>query len=76
MEMPLPKPDCVIRRGGMGYVNMRRAAKLMAVHHKTVRRWIDGGLIPAMQIGGKGTQVLIAISDLHDFIEKGAIHEE
>jgi len=66
MEMPLPKPE---------YVNMRRAAKLMAVHHKTVRRWIDGGLIPAMQIGGKGTQVLIAISDLHDFIEKGAIHD-
>jgi len=64
MERPLSQPK---------YITIRRAAELMAVHPNTVRRWIDGDVLPANQIGGRGGRILIALADIHELIEQGAI---
>ena len=67
MEHPLSKPK---------YITIHRAAELMAVHPNTIRRWIDGDILPANQIGGRGGRVLIALDDIHQLIEHGAISHE
>jgi len=38
----------------LGLLNMAQTSKLLDVHHNTLRKWSDSGLLPCVRIGTRG----------------------
>lgn len=54
------------------YLTLAEAAKRMSLSVSTLRRRIDEGKIKAIQIGGKGTRLLIPVESIRFESLKGA----
>jgi excisionase family DNA binding protein len=50
-------------------LSVRETAALLGVSEKTVRRLIAAGVLPALQLGGKGSSVRIPADELSEWLE-------
>lgn len=50
------------------FLTVSQTAARLGLHHSTVRRKIDEGLIPAVQAGGRGSTVLIPVAELEQWL--------
>jgi excisionase family DNA binding protein len=55
------------------WLSIAEVATLLKVHHNTVRRLIGTGRLPATRLGGPGSTVRIATSDLEAFLHRSRI---
>lgn len=54
------------------YLTIREAAARLKIHPVTVRKKIDSGVIPAIQIGGPGSALRIDASELAVCLRRAA----
>jgi len=57
---------------GKRFVSTHVAARRLGCSPSTIRRWIDEGILPAVQ-AGRGKQYHIRESDLDDLIDRDAL---
>jgi phage antirepressor YoqD-like protein len=56
--------------------SIRQSAKLIGVHHRTLRRWLETDLGYRMPKVSRGSKILLSDADIEAVVKKHSPHSE
>ena len=56
------------------WMTISEAARLIHVHHNTLRRWADRGLVPTFRVGNRGDR-RFRRTDIEALLQSGELHK-